>query len=84
MITSSAIKVIELHLLLGCVTVRVGPGLGVGEPGPDRSGPKKQSLNPDQKPGRSGPGPRPGCQEFQEMPRLVLAAKYTLALILLT
>jgi hypothetical protein len=42
--------------------------------GPGWSGPKKQSLNPDQKPGRSGPGPRPGCQEVQEMPRLVLAS----------
>jgi hypothetical protein len=59
---------------LGCVTVRVGPGLGVGGPEPVRFGLKKQSLNPDQKPGRSGPGPRPGCQEFQEMPRLVLTS----------
>jgi hypothetical protein len=59
---------------VGCVTIWVDPGLGVGEPGPVRSEPKKQSLNPDQKPGRSGPGPWPGCQEFQEMPRLVLAS----------
>jgi hypothetical protein len=40
--------------------------------GPVRA--QKQSLNLDQKPGRSGPGPRPGCQEVQEMPRLVLAS----------
>jgi hypothetical protein len=54
--------------------IRVGPGLRVDEPGPVRSGPKKQSLNPDQKPDRSGSGPWPGCQEVQEMPRLVLAS----------
>jgi hypothetical protein len=54
--------------------VRVDPGLGVDEPESDRFGPKNQSLNPDQKPGPSGPGPQPGCQEVQEMPRLVLAS----------
>jgi hypothetical protein len=32
--------------------IRVDPGLGVGGPGPNRSEPKKQSLNPDQKPGQ--------------------------------
>jgi hypothetical protein len=54
--------------------VRVGPGLGVGEPEPVQSGPKKQSLNSDQKPGQFGPGPWSSCQEVQEMPRLVLAS----------
>jgi hypothetical protein len=54
--------------------VQVDSGLGVGEPGSIRSRPKKQSLNPDQKPSRSGPGPRSGYQEVQEMPRLVLAS----------
>jgi hypothetical protein len=54
--------------------IRVDPGLEVDKLKSVRSGLKKQGLNSNQKPDRSDPGLWPGCQEVQEMSRLLLAS----------
>jgi hypothetical protein len=45
-------------VLLGCDTVRSGPGSRGSKPGPAGPGLKNIETGPDWKPGRSGPGTR--------------------------